>query len=139
MSSLAIKTNCVWALSNLAGSSLDVRDRILDNDDVIFHRLGRCIDQALATSGQRASQRLIGEIVTFIKTMVMHENINESQYTRSFLSAFLLVCQALDRVEFNVNERRNLSRDAEHHLHDIVQCLTYFSELEIIPCVDETS
>lgn len=51
MSTLAIKTNCVWAMCNLAGSSLDVRDRILDDDDVIFHRLGRCVEQAILTHG----------------------------------------------------------------------------------------
>lgn len=33
---LAVKINCIWALSNLAGSSVDIKQRILDEDENIF-------------------------------------------------------------------------------------------------------
>ena len=131
MSTLAVKTNCVWALSNLAGSSLDIRDRILDDDELIFHSLGRCVEDNVGIHGYKACQRLLSEVVTLIKTMVMQDHITEAQFQKSFVFGLMLVGQTLDRFEFNFKEEGHLTLDAEHHLQDLVACLILFSDLEL--------
>lgn len=116
---MAVKVNCIWALSNLAGSSIGLKESILSEDVIIFARIKRSID-----SCTRTNQRLIGEAVTFTKIMVG----NHICLPESYLATIPLLADALDGFEFKGEVLQN---DESQFLKDIMVTMCNLNEANV--------
>lgn len=85
------------------------------------------MQRAISQSG--GSQRLLGEAVIFVKSMMVART-DEHQFEASYKSGLTLVAQALDAFEFG----SGLSPDGETHLRDIISVLNSYTDMEVALC-----
>ena len=131
--------NCVWSLSNIALTHLEMRNQLVSRVPNIFKILERYVEEPQGLQIPEHFCRLQAEIVFFISSMIRQEQISAHHFMFHYAIGTEILGRCLKNFNFfkmenfiKIRENEKILNDhANQFLFDILQSFCVLSEIKL--------
>jgi hypothetical protein len=136
---LTVVINCVWTLSNIALTDLEMRNNIIKRLPAVFKLLEKYIVNSNDVGITANNFRLQSEIVFFVSSMIKQENINAAHYMFHYSIGVELLAKCLKNFNFYmqvhfefIDDKKVLNDKVGQYLLDIISSFCTVHDIELL-------